>query len=851
LKLMTKIYATLSVTPYLITFFCLYGLMPVQAQGNCDCTNCPQFMPDNFTGSFLINVQNASNETLGQNGQGVCGVILNFDHEYLGDLRIVLTSPSGQSVTLVGPIGLFGGTDFSSWNVSFVPCSEPTAPDPGFSGVWNNNQAWGLNGTYTGTYHPATGCLENFNTGPVNGTWSLVVTDEQAVDVGNFYDYEIIFCDPSGIECFSCAANAGELPQPDVTRCEGDPSLDLTLPPTYTVANPAPSAAQYSYTYVISGPGGVIEAFDPAANLTSYPPGVYSVCGMSYATSQAGDIPEPDGSLTVNQLRTLLNGTMAPFCGKITTNCVNVTINAGPEDVEEFVEICAPDCYFFFNQNYCNSGTYVRNLTQNGCPYTATLHLTVFPVKTSIVNEVICQGGCSNNPAFPDACSTGSYFSDGLQTSNGCDSIITLNLTVAPIVANINNTPTVPCGNGTAVIQGLGSTAGVGVTYTWTASNGGNIVGAINQINATVNEPGDYQLKVCRVTAAGLCCDSTEINVEEQTTLPNAPNSISGSVTPCTGVVTNYSFLPVSGATSYTWTFPNGVTVNSGGTANATIAAVTWPANSTGGEICVVANNSCGSSDPTCIDVTPAAGLVLGAPTGNVTLCSGASAVYTVPAAVGATTYNWTVPAPNIITAGQGTNTVTVQWNGTTNANVCVTATGPCGNSTQQCLPVEINSVPLAPNVSGNASVCGGTSISYTTAAITGVSSYNWTVTGGVITAGAGTNTVQVTWNPNVTTGQVCVTATNGCGNSIQDCENITVAPPLATAVISGNNTLCAGNTAIYSVASITGATTYNWTSIAGRAPIPLRYCGAARQAVMFALKWVGTAAPIRQCVSR
>ncbi|MEY4202304.1 MAG: hypothetical protein RL013_5, partial [Bacteroidota bacterium] len=42
------------------------------AQG-CSCTNCPQFMPDNFVGGFLINVMGASNNTLGQNGQGVCG----------------------------------------------------------------------------------------------------------------------------------------------------------------------------------------------------------------------------------------------------------------------------------------------------------------------------------------------------------------------------------------------------------------------------------------------------------------------------------------------------------------------------------------------------------------------------------------------------------------------------------------------------------------------------------------------------------------------------------------------------------------------------------------------------------
>ena len=86
---------------------------------DCVCTNCPQFMPDGFTGTFNIQIQNATNPTLGQNGQGVCGVRLVFDHEYIGDLQITLTSPGGQTVTLIGPVGFFGPTDFTTWDVMF------------------------------------------------------------------------------------------------------------------------------------------------------------------------------------------------------------------------------------------------------------------------------------------------------------------------------------------------------------------------------------------------------------------------------------------------------------------------------------------------------------------------------------------------------------------------------------------------------------------------------------------------------------------------------------------------------------------------------------------------------------
>ena len=57
---------------------------------------------------------------------------------------------------------------------------------------WSNNQNWGQNNSYGGSYFPNAGCLEDFNTGPVDGTWTLTVVDGQNNDVGNFNDYEII-----------------------------------------------------------------------------------------------------------------------------------------------------------------------------------------------------------------------------------------------------------------------------------------------------------------------------------------------------------------------------------------------------------------------------------------------------------------------------------------------------------------------------------------------------------------------------------------------------------------------------------------------------------------------------------
>lgn len=662
-------------------------------------------MPDNFVGSFLINVQGATNPTLGQNGQGVCGVILHFDHEYLGDLQITLTSPGGQTVTLVGPIGLFGPTDFTNWDVTFLPCADPVSPDPGFSATWNNNQPWGLFGNYTGSYHPYNGCLENFNGGPVNGTWTLTVVDGQAVDVGNFTDYEIIFCDDSGIECFTCAANAGNLLQADVSGCEGSAVLNMNLPPSFPPSPPNPPQApapEYSYTYVIAGPGGVIQEYNPSPDLTAYPPGGYTVCGMSYYATDEPDIPAPNGTLTINQLSTQLTSSTPPFCGKITVNCVNVNVLPAPPDEEEFQTICGPGCYTFHGSNYCQTGDYTVPLSQNGCPYTGVLHLTVVPPVNQTMNETICAGGCSTIPGFETACAQGQFVGH-FETAAGCDSVVTLNLNVITAQANIVQPGPLPCSGGTLQLQGTGSTTGPGVTYHWTASNGGSIVGNPNTINANINAAGDYCLRVCRSSAGTSCCDSTCVTVMSDQTPPAPPLQVNGTNPICSGATLNYSIQPVFGATSYTWTVPAGVVINSGqGTTNIN---VTWNSLN-GGPICVTADNACASSTPTCLDINIQLAPVATAPQGPGSICAGSTATYSIPPINGATSYAWQVPAGGIIVSGQNTASISVLWNNTPGGNVCVSAQGACGTGPQSCTPVAVVAQPVA-NAGPDGSVCG------------------------------------------------------------------------------------------------------------------------------------------------
>jgi N-acetylneuraminic acid mutarotase len=81
---------------------------------------------------------------------------------------------------------------------------------------------------------------------------------------------------------------------------------------------------------------------------------------------------------------------------------------------------------------------------------------------------------------------------------------------------------------------------------------------------------------------------------------PNAPTTINGGTTICTGSSNNYSVPAVSGATSYTWTLPGGWVGNS------VTNSINTTAGSTGGTftISVTASNPCGTSTSQTLTVT-------------------------------------------------------------------------------------------------------------------------------------------------------------------------------------------------------------------------------------------------------
>ncbi len=115
---------------------------------------------------------------------------------------------------------------------------------------------------------------------------------------------------------------------------------------------------------------------------------------------------------------------------------------------------------------------------------------------------------------------------------------------------------------------------------------------------------------------------------------------------------------------------------------------------------------------------------------------------------------------------------------------------------------------PSQPGViNGLASICGASSIqNYSVAAISGATSYSWTLPGAGWSGSSTTNSISLTTSS--VSGNISVTASNACGASAASVLNVTVN---ATPTISVNNgTICSGQNFVMIPS---GASTYTFSS--------------------------------------
>ncbi|GAB2528082.1 ice-binding family protein [Rufibacter soli] len=392
------------------------------------------------------------------------------------------------------------------------------------------------------------------------------------------------------------------------------------------------------------------------------------------------------------------------------------------------------------------------------------------------------------------------------------------NLTAPEAITGANGV----CNNQTQITYSIPPVTGA-LTYDWSVPTGWTIVSG----------QGGLSIQVKAGTTGGQISVVAK-NVCNTSTASTKQVSVSGNVAPVLGAITGqsaacptsrvtYQVAEVEGVTSYTWTLPQGWTIETGQGTH----VITALAGTTNGTISVVGKNGCDLSSTASVLEVEVLPNSLANPTpiqviaSSLTPCSGQSGlVFSIAPVNGATTYEWSYPADWKLEGGQG-STVLKLTAGNTAGKVSVVAKNACGQSQAQTVAVAPSTgVPvISGEITGSPFVCANAgSVTYSLSGASGADQYFWTVPTGW-TLVTGQNSSSITVIPTTAGGQITVKAQNSCGISAE--KNLTVSTSTGQAVkpgiITGPAALCAStDELVYSITAVNGASAYEWTLPAG-----------------------------------
>ncbi len=343
-----------------------------------------------------------------------------------------------------------------------------------------------------------------------------------------------------------------------------------------------------------------------------------------------------------------------------------------------------------------------------------------------------------------------------LQVTDGTNTVTYNNLASIPpcsgcnpptIQQNVTHETCAGLNNGSIDLTVTGNSS---YNYQWTGPN--NFTANTQDINNL--SPGTYSVTVTDVQSN--TCNATA-TIVVNSGVPNPNPTISGSTTFCVGGSTTLD--AGSGYQTYLWS--NG--------ANSQSIVVNNP-----GPYSVTVTNASGCSGSASVVVQQASNL---SPTitGTLAICSGNSTI--LDAGTGYANYLWST--------GQNTPTITVTQAGT--YSVTVSDAGGCTGTAQATVVVSQNPTPT---ISGNTSICAGTST--TLDAGSGYQSYLWN-------NNETTQVIQVS-----TSGTYSVTVTNSSGCTGTASVNVDVVPlPNPNAGI--DNSICGTTYNLNAISSTSG----------------------------------------------
>ena len=187
------------------------------------------------------------------------------------------------------------------------------------------------------------------------------------------------------------------------------------------------------------------------------------------------------------------------------------------------------------------------------------------------------------------------------------------------------------------------------------------------------------------------------------------------------------------------------------------------------------------------------------------------------------TGYTWSITPANvgIITSGQSTNSITVDFDTAITYTVKVAALSACGSRAARALNIRKNgasNTPTSilsafnPNVLPVTSVCGPGTYTYRIRVNQGATSYNWSLKNGTnasivhLSSGATDTAVNVIFDAGFTSDSLIVSATNSCATSAtrRIYLKVNTSSPPSVASLSGENSPCRGSVYYYTATANT-----------------------------------------------
>ncbi|MBP5663735.1 MAG: T9SS type A sorting domain-containing protein [Bacteroidales bacterium] len=233
---------------------------------------------------------------------------------------------------------------------------------------------------------------------------------------------------------------------PTVNNCDSVVTMTLTTFPTYEVSDAqtiCPSELPYTWNGVVFTQAGTQTVTLPTVNNCD---SVVTMTLTTFPTYEVSDVQ----TICPSELPYTWNGVQFTEAGTQTAtletvngcdSVVTMTLTTFPTyEVSDAQTICPSELPYTWNGvTFAEAGTQTTTLeTVNGCDSVVTMTLTTFPTYDVTDTKAICESALPyiwNGVQFTEA---GTQTAT-LETVNGCDSVVTMTLTVNPIYSETDS----------------------------------------------------------------------------------------------------------------------------------------------------------------------------------------------------------------------------------------------------------------------------------------------------------------------------------------------------------------------------------------------------------------------------